>query len=413
MAGRAELEKQALKGLASSWEECKLTRRRLLLDRFLLKWPKPAVIGVPTYSSASLNYNTLDPLFRLWAANTAAPKSPKVKKVWELVGQKSTQGEIQCDSWGLRKFLSFFIKRLAQTTKPRDPNNRKLKKILLEAWYPDRVAELDSDDEEDPMDEDDDGLLGLGDDLVPFVNGRLDDEDEPCDEEVSGPASPEVSGHPGDARAENEDSNAEQPTLEVSGHADNAGAEKDSSAEPPTLQVSGHMSGNNPVLDSTAAASVQPELIVCSDDEEVPRRPVPTPARAVTRQEHLNQLKQRLLQLKQQKRDIQAKTSFRHDCGPHHDPSRVETQLYDVDAAARSWQEADGEPAPVDLEGEATGSCDDSEAAEDSAVAEEPQATMDSATKVVEEPGATTDSVVEDSEEATKDSTDSAKGNNK
>lgn len=100
----------------------------------------------------------------------------QVKKLWELVGQKSTKGEIQCDAWGLRKFVSFFIKRLAQTTKPRDPrltkpcivvlcmhktpirspkhltkdkNNRQLKRILLESWYPDRVHELLSDNEED------------------------------------------------------------------------------------------------------------------------------------------------------------------------------------------------------------------------------------------------------------------------
>ena len=78
MAGRAEFEKQALKGLASSWEECRLTRRRLLLDSFLLKWPKPVLTGVPSYASASLNYNTLEPLFRLWAANTPSPKTPKV-----------------------------------------------------------------------------------------------------------------------------------------------------------------------------------------------------------------------------------------------------------------------------------------------------------------------------------------------
>lgn len=99
-----------------------------------------------------------------------------MKDVWNLLGQKSSKGEVQCDAWGLRKFLSFFIKRLSQTTKPRDSrlkpcnlalcmsavltrsckfpfkdkNNRQLKRLLLESWYPDRVAELLSDNEEDP-----------------------------------------------------------------------------------------------------------------------------------------------------------------------------------------------------------------------------------------------------------------------
>ena len=89
--------------------------------------------------------------------------------------------------------------------------------------------------------------------------------------------------------------------------------------------------------------------------------------------------------------------------------------MYDVDAAAQSWQEADGEP--VDLEAEASGSFDvslkrladlraakDSEATRDSAVAEDPEATKHSA--VAEDPDATKDSatnVAEDSQ-ATKDS---------
>eukprot|EP00439_Symbiodinium_sp_Y106_P001922 s1055_g1.t1 len=321
MAGRAEFEKQALKGLASSWEECRLTRRRLLLDSFLLKWPKPELTGVPSYASASLNYNTLEPLFRLWAANTPSPKTPKVKQVWELVGQKSTKGEEAAE---------------------------------------DAAGENSDYEPQDPDAEMDDGL-GIGDDLVPFVNGRLDDEDEPCAEEISGPSnepSPEVSGHPGNARAEHEDSNAEQATLEVSGHADNAGAEKeDFSAEQPTLEVSVPIHGNNAVLESTAAASVQPELIVCSDDEELETWSTAT---------------------------------------------RVETQMYDIDAAAQSWQEADGEP--VDLEAEASGSFDDPEATKHSAVAEDPDATKDSATNVAEDSQATKDSAVTEDSQATKDS---------
>ena len=152
-------------------------------------------------------------------------------------------------------------------------------------------------------------------DVVAYVNGRLDNEDEddePSTDEVLGhsneaegssaePPTVEVPGHISNAGAENEVSSAEPPTLEVSGHIGNARAEnEDSSAKQPT-QVSGHTSGNSAVLASTAEASAQPELILCSDEEaEVPKRPIPTPARAratVSQAERLSDLKHRLLQL--------------------------------------------------------------------------------------------------------------------
>ena len=218
---------------------------------------------------------------------------------------------------------------------------------------------------------------GLGEDTVPFINGRLDDEDEdeePSTHEVSGHSNEdssakqatEVSAHTsnavaenddsnakqptaevsGHARAENQDSSAKQPTAEVSGHHGYAGAENhDSSAKQPTAEVSGPMSGKGAVLASTAEASAQPELIASSDEEEVlPRRPIPTPARALSRQEHLNKLKQQLLQLslcmqfrhehaglndkshtvvhvlpRKQKSEL-IKTTFRRE-GVHQDPS--------------------------------------------------------------------------------------------
>ena len=86
MSARAQLEKQALAGLATEWEAGQITRCRLLLDKFLLKWPKPELIGVPSYASAALNYDTLEPLFRLWAANIASPKAPRVTSLVAEVG---------------------------------------------------------------------------------------------------------------------------------------------------------------------------------------------------------------------------------------------------------------------------------------------------------------------------------------
>ena len=86
MAARANVEREALKGLASEWEACSATRRRLLLDNYLLKWPKPELTGVPSYASASLNFESLEPLFRLWAASVPAPKSPRVTSLLAEAG---------------------------------------------------------------------------------------------------------------------------------------------------------------------------------------------------------------------------------------------------------------------------------------------------------------------------------------
>ncbi|CAE7930987.1 unnamed protein product [Symbiodinium necroappetens] len=290
---------------------------------------RPELTGVPSYESASLNFNTLD------------------------------------------------------------KNNRQLKRILLESWYPDRVHELLSDNEEDaagdPVLDEEEYEPGspnggdLGEDVVPFINGRLDNQDEDEELEVSGHSNEdsnsghakqptaevvrtgnagaaenedssakqptaevvhtgnaraaenedstakqptaEVPGHPGNARAENQDSSAKQPTAEVCVHPGNARAEnQDSSAKQPA----GHMSDNGAVLASVAEASAQPELLIVSDDEEVPR--------------------------KQQKEEL--KTTFRRGGPAHDDPSRVETQTFDLEAAVQSWQEVRKEvdPEPVDLQ---------------------------------------------------------------
>ena len=67
----------------------------------------------------------------------------QVKELNRLIGHKVSKARVDCEAWGLRKFMSFFIKRLSQVTRPRDEKVRALKRILLAAWFPDRVAELD------------------------------------------------------------------------------------------------------------------------------------------------------------------------------------------------------------------------------------------------------------------------------
>ena len=44
----------------------------------------------------------------------------KVQKLWQLVGKVPKKGEMECDAWGLRKFMSHFVKRFKQVHRPRE-----------------------------------------------------------------------------------------------------------------------------------------------------------------------------------------------------------------------------------------------------------------------------------------------------
>ena len=92
--------------------------------------------------------------------------------MWKIIGKTDTSGQMDLDSWGLRKFVSYFVKRFKQVHKPRDPRLNagysmlfvglcensgrctfavspedpkvcELKRILLTQWAPHRLCELD------------------------------------------------------------------------------------------------------------------------------------------------------------------------------------------------------------------------------------------------------------------------------
>ena len=72
-----------LMGLADTWEKCDVIRRRLAWDGQMCHWLLPRATGVPSYQAASLNYDSLKPLFETWSKATSVPRTltlPRVKK---------------------------------------------------------------------------------------------------------------------------------------------------------------------------------------------------------------------------------------------------------------------------------------------------------------------------------------------
>ena len=70
--------KDALAGLAELWERNEVVRRRLLWDGLICKWPAPEAIGVPSYGSASLNFEILKDFFESWTRICTSPKTPMI-----------------------------------------------------------------------------------------------------------------------------------------------------------------------------------------------------------------------------------------------------------------------------------------------------------------------------------------------
>ena len=71
-------------------------------------------------------------------------KVVQVVALWGETGRKPS-ASLDCDSWGLRKFMSHFVKRFTQTTCPRNEKVRHLKRVLMQVWAPHRLEELDQD----------------------------------------------------------------------------------------------------------------------------------------------------------------------------------------------------------------------------------------------------------------------------
>ena len=88
---------------------------------------------------------TIDSLLATTTTTTPANhKLVQVRTLWGETGRKAP-ASLDCDSWGLRKLMSHFVKRFTQTTCPRNEKVRHLKRILMEAWAPHRLDELEKE----------------------------------------------------------------------------------------------------------------------------------------------------------------------------------------------------------------------------------------------------------------------------
>ena len=64
--GTPVADKDALLGLAQSWEKAKLIRGHLLKTGNLLRWPAPNKVGCINFETMALNYKVLTKLLHIW-----------------------------------------------------------------------------------------------------------------------------------------------------------------------------------------------------------------------------------------------------------------------------------------------------------------------------------------------------------
>ena len=64
--GTPVADKDALKGLAVSWEKAKSIRGHLLKTGNILRWPSPNKVGCINFETMSLNYKVLAKLLEIW-----------------------------------------------------------------------------------------------------------------------------------------------------------------------------------------------------------------------------------------------------------------------------------------------------------------------------------------------------------
>ena len=73
--------RKQFKGLAEIWEKQDNTRRSILWDGMLLKWPDADSVGVATYRAAKLNVELLEPLFEHWVKVMPKPRATSVEVI--------------------------------------------------------------------------------------------------------------------------------------------------------------------------------------------------------------------------------------------------------------------------------------------------------------------------------------------
>ena len=72
---------ESLAGLAERWEADEVLRRRMLDLHALMQWKDPASTGTASMQHAKMNCLVLKPLFELWGASWAQPRTPSLPAI--------------------------------------------------------------------------------------------------------------------------------------------------------------------------------------------------------------------------------------------------------------------------------------------------------------------------------------------
>ncbi|CAE7445453.1 unnamed protein product [Symbiodinium sp. CCMP2592] len=119
-----------------------------------------------------LNTNALYVLVQMWVARydyetTQKAKTPplaaihdEVKKFWVLIGGNKdgvqpTAVQVHAEAWGLRKLISYSIRRVSMGHRARDPSVRDIFHVFIRGWFPEVLHEWENADASEDLEESD------------------------------------------------------------------------------------------------------------------------------------------------------------------------------------------------------------------------------------------------------------------
>ncbi|CAE7307268.1 CRYD [Symbiodinium necroappetens] len=131
-------DKEALSGLAASWDKSKAIRGHLLKTGNLLRWPSPAQVGCINFETLGLNYRVMTKLLRIWLPKIDTLKTVNIFACRQEIAQlrsdlslPADQVKIACDASSVRGFMSYMTKRHDGSIR-RDPQVAKLFDVIGE-----------------------------------------------------------------------------------------------------------------------------------------------------------------------------------------------------------------------------------------------------------------------------------------
>ncbi|CAE7451442.1 unnamed protein product [Symbiodinium sp. KB8] len=131
-------DKEALSGLAASWDKSRAIRGHLLKTGNLLRWPSPAQVGCINFETLGLNYRVMTKLLRIWLPKIDTLKTVNIFACRHEIAQlrsdlslPADQVKIACDASSVRGFMSYMTKRHDGSIR-RDPQVAKLFDVIGE-----------------------------------------------------------------------------------------------------------------------------------------------------------------------------------------------------------------------------------------------------------------------------------------